>query len=204
MSRTRIIAAETFDRFSTFGGEVFTEGSTIRESDGPIETAYPYQRGYEFAFEAAVDERRNLAFEYDLDFRLDDDLGEAYLKSLHAQVPRDHSLVGRFDDWARARLLKPTAMEGLWGVKAKYCAATAEKMVELGLAGEVPGIGIWTPFPGGTMAALLDCSLFDAPEPARLDQLLDESAKALIEKLEAAIEYLRARRREQLARLRGE
>jgi hypothetical protein len=68
---------------------------------------------------------------------------------------------------------------------------TTKKIRELGLSEGVPGIGY---FPGGTMAALLDRSLFDAPEQATLDQLLDEQARELVAKLNAAIDDLRARR----------
>jgi hypothetical protein len=56
-------------------------------------------------------------------------------------------------------------------------------VAKLGLDREISGI---TSFPGGTMAALLERSLFDAPQQARLDRLLDESARALVENLDAA------------------
>jgi hypothetical protein len=105
---------------------------------------------------------------------------------MHAQIPLDHSRVRRFDNSARACLAMPAITDGLEGANRKYCAATAAKMVR-----GLNDAKTLTFFPGGTMAALLYRSLFHAPEPARLGQLLDESARARIAKLDAAIDDLR-------------
>jgi hypothetical protein len=64
-------------------------------------------------------------------------------------------------------------------------------MSELELYGGVAGIAY---FPGGKMAALLERSLFDAPEEASVGRLLDASAEALSKKLNDAIDDLEARR----------
>ena len=113
---------------------------------------------------AAIDEKRDACAYYTWDAELDRDQDDAYRKSLHAQIPLDHSLVvGWFDDLATACLTKPALTDGLAGANRNYCAATAAKMLDLGLNDAKK---IFTFFPGGTMAALLDRSLFDAPEPA--------------------------------------
>ena len=44
-------------------------------------------------------------------------------------------------------------------------------------------INAFTFFPSDTMAALLERSLFYAPEGARLDHLLDEKARVLTQRL---------------------
>jgi hypothetical protein len=188
-SRTFIKAAQTFDKFVAFGGVSFTKGETVFTPDGSLEDV-----GHDI-MEAAVDEQRNSYAYYELNAELGRDPGDAYRKSLHGQIPFDHSLVGRFDDWARACLLNPALTEGLSAANCNYCAAIAEKMVELGLE----HTDTLTYFRGGTMAARLERSLFDAPEPASLGRLLDERASKLVGKFDAAISDLKARR--QFARL---
>jgi hypothetical protein len=193
--RTSIIAAERFDKFSSFAGPVFSEGREVGTSDGSvdatIEAVGAGEKEYDWAFEAAYDAQGNLCFEYNFDFTLDSDLDNDHRESAHAQIPPGYSRIFPVDDRARACLLKPDITQELWEDPRNYCDATTKKIHELRLSAEVPGIGY---FPGGTMAALLDRSLFDAPEPARIDRLLDESAASLVGKLDAAIENLRARR----------
>jgi hypothetical protein len=195
-SRTSIIAAERFDKFSSFDGEVFWEGREMGSSDGPvdvtIEAVRDEEKEYEWSFEAAKDAQRNLCFEYTFDFKLDSDLADNYRESTHAQIPPGYSRIFPFDDRARACLLMPDVTQELGEPPRNYCEATAKKIGKLGLYDGVPGIGY---FPGGTMAALLDRALFDAPEQATPDQLLEERASELVAKLDAAIDDLRARRR---------
>ena len=180
-SRTLIRAAQSFDRFAAFGGNFFTEGEAIYADDGSLEDF-----GW-VPITAASDEHRNSYAYYELTANLDRDLDDAYRNSLHAEIPFDHSLVGRLDDWARACLLNLT-----FPADRKYCAATAEKMSDHGLEDADPAK--LTLFPGGTMAASLHRSLFDAPEPAGLRWLLGERAGALTEKLDVAIAGLRRAR----------
>jgi hypothetical protein len=186
-SFTSIRADETFDKFAPFGGTTFTKNVTSWTTDGPLEDK---TIDVSDIMVAAIDERRNSSVYYFLDAKLDRDPDDAYRKSLHAQIPLDHSLVGWFDNWAR------DCLDGLSTANRKYCAATAAKVVELGL-NDVKALTTY--FRGGTMAVLLERSLFDAPEPARLGQLLGESARARVAKLDDAIGDLRARR--QFARL---
>jgi hypothetical protein len=188
-SRTSIRAAETFDKFAAFGGDTFIENETFWTPDGPLEDKTI--GGFDL-IGAASDEKRNSYAYYALYAELDRDPGDAYWKSIHAEILLDHSRVGWFDNSTRACLIKPALTDGLAGPNRNYCAAAAAKMVGLGLNDAKTLI---TFFPGGTMAALLERSLFDAPEPARLGQLLDESARARVAKLDAAIDDLRARRR---------
>jgi hypothetical protein len=185
-SRTLIRAAQSFDRFVAFGGASFTEGETIYTADGYYNDDGSLE-DFGDLIPAAIDEHRNSYAYYELSANLDRDADDAYRKSLHAQIPFDHSLVGRLDDSARACLLNPT-----FPADRKYCAATAKKMSELGL-GDADTASL-TLFPGGTMAASLHRSLFDAREPASLRWLLGERAGALAVKLTVAIDGLRARR----------
>ena len=180
-SSTSIRAAETFDKFAAFGGKTFTENVTFWTPDGPLEDK---TFGSFDIIEAAIDEKRDSYACYVLDAELDDP-DDAYRKSPHSEIPLDHSRIGWFDNWARACLAKPAL------TSRNYCAATAAKMVDLGLNEANTSS---TFFPGGTMAALVERSLFDAPEPARLGRLLDESARARVAELDAAIDDLRARR----------
>jgi hypothetical protein len=195
-SRTSIIAAERFDKFSSFGGPVFSEGWEVGTSDGSvdatIEAVGAGEKEYDWAFEAAYDAQGNSCFDYNFDFKLDSDLADDYRKSVHGQIPPGFSRIFPLDDRARVCLLMPVVKDPWEMDHPNYCDATTKKIHELRLSVEVPGIGY---FPGGTMAALLDRSLFDAPEHTTLDQLLDEHARELVAKLDAAIDDLRARRR---------
>ena len=65
-------------------------------------------------------------------------------------------------------------------------------------------IDAFTFFPCDTMAALLERSLFYAPETACLDHLLDKKARLFTRELKEGIEKARARRRERLDELRRE
>jgi hypothetical protein len=183
-SRTVFKTAEACSKFAPFAGEVFNDGETIYSEGGPLEDA---DLPYGHSITTASDARTESFVTYYTEVSLEPHAHKAYLKSVRTLIPLDHSLVGRFDDRVRAYLLNPAVTEGLSATNRRYCAATAEKMVELGLE----DAETLTLFPGGTMAALLYRSLFDAPAPARLDQLLDESARVLVGKLDAIIDDLR-------------
>jgi len=111
-------------------------------------------------------------------------------------------LIGRFDNWAKTCLRDRSFTDRKEFLFRRYCHETAQAMAESGA--ERADEETLTFFPGDTMAALLDRSLFDAPKTARLDYLLDKKAGILTRELEVSIEKARARRRERLDELRRE
>jgi hypothetical protein len=200
---TYIASAENFTGFEALGGSVWQMGNVVGEFDGPIEEINECPNDGEGLF-AASDGESFVEVDTLVEFKVD--LGAAYRDSPHSSCALFRSWILRLDDSARLCLSKPM-------FTPSYNHKTAQARGNLSLKSR-PTDDLRF-FPGDTMAALLDQSLFDAPEAARLpslsdgpeaarlDHLLDKKTGILRRELEESIEKARARRRERLDQLRG-
>jgi hypothetical protein len=200
--KTYIRSAEEFTEFLPFGGHKWRRGEELGDFDGPIEPDENFvDSDHSAAQLAAFDDESESFVDCGMYAEFEpDDLQHPYDGSLHSRSAIDHVWLGRFDDWAKAVLSGrpfPRRDESLF---ERYCHGTAREMIEIGLKDPT-----WLEFTlslGDTMAALLERSIFDAPEAVRLDQLLDKAAGALVGELESKIEEARTRRRKRLDELR--
>ena len=200
--RTYIAFAEDFTGFEAFGGSVWRANDIIASFDEPIETFIyddeytMFSEGYNLLAATDVEFDASVKCEFVANFA--SELGAACANSLHAGSSSGASWIFRFVDSARTYMNRDVftppdepdghqAKSGLWNLDF------ASKWV-LGL----------TSFPPDTMAALLERSLFHAPELARLDHLLDENTRTLTQELGERIAQARARRHERLDELRRE
>ncbi len=202
-SRTYIASDEEFTQLARFDVQWGVE-TDFGMFDGPIERGNNHFESYDFA---ASDRKSHSLVELSLKAEFEADLGAAYHDSLHARSALDRSWVGRFDDWARRCLSTPAFTNMNIPLFQSYCWDTASAMNrKIRRKDRYKDLDpdALAFFPGHTMAALLDRSLFHAPEAASLDYLLEEKTRLLTRNLEARIEKARTRRRERLDELRRE
>ena len=152
---------------------------------------------------AASDKESFVYCDIDAEFE-PDDLSPQYNGSPHFRSAIGHAWVGRFDDddWAKAVLSRKPFTDRVEESFARYCCETADTMEEIGI--EDASGQAFTLSRGDTMAALLERSIIDAPEAARLDTLLDKRAGTLVRELESKIEEARIRHSKRLGELRGD
>ena len=206
MSKTYIASREQFTLLADFGGPDWCRGEVVGDFGEPIELRNYLDNYINDPMVGSDKSKSFVRLELEADFEqcdeLDKTISEIYSNSMHDLLSPTYSLIGRFDKWARTCLRDRSFTDRKELPFRRYCHETAQAMAESGASrAEEETL---TFFPGDTMAALLDRSLFEAPMTARLDYLLDKKAEIVTREFEANIEKTRARRRERLDELRSE
>jgi hypothetical protein len=205
-SRTHLAFAKNFTGFAALGGPEWTAEEIVDGFDGPIEEFVETGGG---PFLAAHDAESDASVYFELVAEFKSDVGAGYANSLHSKSSLYCFWILPFDDSARICLsnqtFSPFYGDKDYGDKGRQLALCNLDFDPPGNFDpeEKPTCGL-TWLPPTTMAALLERSLFHAPESARLDHLLDENTRILTQELDERIEQSRARRRERLDELRRE
>jgi hypothetical protein len=204
-SWTYLAFAEDFDGYGKFGGPEWRAYEIFDGFSGPIEKVA------EGSEEHSMEEPGGILTFVNIQAEFKSGVGSSYVNSLHSKSTLFDSWILRLDDSARISLSKQIFVprgeyktkDGLWNLDFDPTGDLRTKgQPKLRFPWRhVDGL---TSFPDDTMAALLERSLFHAPEAARLDDLLDENTRILTQELDEKIGQARARRHERLDELRRE
>ncbi|UVF22791.1 hypothetical protein HPT29_027625 (plasmid) [Microvirga terrae] len=201
-ARTLLVSAETVDDYQDFGagagcisGQLFGEIDETLPTDGSA--AFVSTERYDTFGAAAFDPETESMVGIHLYVTLNpgSEWLERYAASLHGETPGfDSSLILSIQDPRRTVLQAPIS-EG-WlnfhgsGIRQNlkvFCYSTVQAMRETGQSSRPAEIGSITPFDPRSLVAAIERSLFMAPDAARLDRLLETSARELADELDAVL-----------------
>jgi hypothetical protein len=199
---TYIALAEDFTGFAALGGSNWRAHEIVDRFPGPVEKFAEGGDGHL----AAIDLGSEISVEVDIQVEFGSDVGAEYVNSLHSKSSFNGSWILRFDGSVRDLLNKEMFTPYCVNQQTKHWFPNLdfnpEGIIRRKARSRSSQAGDLIPFPDNMMAALLEHSLFHAPEEAGLDHLLDEKARILTQELDEKIERARARRHERLDELR--
>jgi hypothetical protein len=195
-SETEIVAKSSFDALAQFGGETWKRGESLGVVDGALEECSDVLHdGTEDLGVMAFDEETDSLVGAKIEAIFETDGLVDYLESDHARRVRGRSLIIPFNSSARAYLSNPVIAHG-GRLSDRFCYETAREMLNHKIAqlGED-----FTVFGNRTMAAAFERSLFAEPLEVRIDRLLSDSTRKMVEKLNDELGRAHEQRRKRLA-----